>query len=212
MARCFLAALAALFLMEDPAGAAEPPGSPDVAKAQRTLAELCAHTACRTTPWRFTLRLSDGGTLESPVQPYPYLDDHGQLYIFPGETIGLAVQSDSSGIGYPELAEVSNPAGPVTLNTSRKATLTFSFFQMEGKPDMMLRVVNTTNATLRYDATLYLPAGNGVRSVRTSTCPVPQPQPGAPAFSGFEQWPQPILMLIVTNIRAVEKTASMACQ
>ena len=204
------------------AWAAEPSGGPDhpsaaeaQAKAAQDLAALCARVTCRKTPRQVTLRMRDNSSFQIGTRMLPYFDDKGILIIFPGETITLSYASDDAKLEHPVLSSVKDPAGPVALPPppSSSATVSFELEQMDGKPDMMLTVTNTTRSTVKFDAVMFAPdpASGNARGSRTTACPVLPPQANAPSFSDFEGWPQPVVMLIIGNIRALAPDAPRSC-
>lgn len=84
---------------------------------------------------------------------------------------------------------------------------------MDGKPDMMLTVTNTTRATVKFDTVMFVPdpASGNARGSRTTACPVLPPPGSTPSFSDFESWPQPVVMLLIGNIRALDPAAPHVC-
>jgi hypothetical protein len=55
------------------------------------------------------------------------------------------------------------------------------------------------------------PASGNARGSRTTACPVLPPQANSPSFSDIESWPQPAVMLIIGNIRALAPDAPRTC-
>lgn len=55
-------------------------------------------------------------------------------------------------------------------------------------------------------------AADGMRAVRTSSCPLLAPQSGEKSFSGIEHWPHPVMMLAIADIRILPKGAPYACE
>jgi hypothetical protein len=201
--------------------AAEPPGAADhaaaaeaQAKAAADLAALCARVTCRKIPRQVSLRMRDNSSFQIGTRMLPYFDDKGTLIIFPGESITLSYADDDAKLEHPVLSSVIDPAGPVELPPpASKANITFELKQMYGKPDMMLSVTNTTRATVKFDTVMFVPdpASGNARGSRTTACPVLPPPGSAPSFSDFENWPQPIVMLLIGNIRAQDPSAPRTC-
>jgi hypothetical protein len=217
---CWMAAIWGLGLSA--AWAAEPPGGVDhaaaveaQAKAAQDLAALCARVTCRTTPRNLSLRMRDISNFEIGTRMLPYFDDKGTLIIFPGETITLSYPGDDAKLEHPVLSSVSDPAGPVTPPPppSSSATVSFELEQMDGKADMMLTVTNKTRATVKFDTVMFMPdpASGNARGSRTTACPVLPPPGAAPSFSDLENWPQPVVMLLIGNIRALAADAPHTC-
>jgi hypothetical protein len=215
----FLSALAlGLMLPAMGARAAEPPAGGvarvDEAAAAKELAVLCARVTCRKTFRPMTLRMPDKSNFAITTRPLPYLDDKGTLILFAGESITLSYATDDEKLEHPVLSSVSDPLGPVELPPPvSKAAIRFDLEQMEGEAGMMLTVTNTTKATVKYDAVMFMPdpASGGARGGRTTACPVLPPQGGGDGFSAVENWPEPIVMLLVSNIRALADGAPSIC-
>jgi hypothetical protein len=204
------------------AWAAEPPPGPPSdhaaaaaaqAKAAQDLAALCARVTCRKNPRQVSLRMGDNSSFQIGTRMLPYFDDKGTLIIFPGETITLSYTGDDAKLEHPVLSSVIDPAGPVELPPSSGTTVSFRLEQMDGKSDMMLTTTNTTGAIVKFDTVMFVPdpASGNARGSRTTTCPVLPPQGVAPGFSGFENWPQPVVMLLIGNIRALDAAAPRTC-
>ena len=111
------------------------------------------------------------------------------------------------------MSSVIDPAGPVDLPPPTGVTLSFKLEQREGLPDMMLAITNTTKARIKFDTLMFVPdsATGGVHVAPTSACPLLPPQGNLTSFGGFEHWPHPIAMLVISNIRAVEASSSFVC-
>ena len=178
----------------------------------QALADTCAKVACRKQSRSITLRASGSNVARFPTQLFPYLDTKGQLIIYPGETITLALPQD--GKGAPALAKVADENGEVEIRplAGGEASLSFSFKQMDGKPDMLLTVTNSVAATFKYDTVMLAATPNGMRPSPTSTCPLLPPQGSAPSFSGLEHWPYPIALLLISNIRPLAAGDDKSCK
>ena len=223
MRKC-LSGMAVLIGLTSPAWAVDaPPGLPSdraaaaeaQAKADQELAALCAKVVCRKVPRRVTLRMLDKTSLETETRQVPYFDDKGSLAIFSGETISLSYASDDTRLEHPALSSVVDPAGGVELPSAAGVTISFKFEQMEGRPDMMLTLSNTTKARVKYDTVMFVPgsaANGGARVSHTSACPLLPPPGGVASFFGTEHWPHPIIMLLITGIRAQIASTSFVCE
>ncbi|HKU64962.1 MAG TPA: hypothetical protein VJQ06_07885 [Rhizomicrobium sp.] len=198
-----------------PAAQAAVQASPvDEAAAAKERAALCAKVTCRKASRPLSLRMPDKSNFVISTRPLPYFDDKGTLILFAGESVTLSYATDDERLEHPVLSSVSDPLGPVELPPpASKAAIRFDLQQMEGEAGMMLTVTNTTKTTVKYDAVMFMPdpAGGGARGGRTTACPVMPPQDRAASFSGFENWPQPIVMLLISNIRALAKDAPSIC-
>ncbi len=189
--------------------------APNSENAQdQTLMAACAKLPCRKAIRHFSLRSADGNSVEVSTTIAPYINDKGAIFIYPGEEIGVALTKQDEALGQPALATVTDPNGPVALEFPHPdaANLTFKFHEMDGKPDMLLTVDNRIDAVVKYDLVMYVAARDGYRGVRTSACGLMPPQGGQKSFMGFEHWPNPILMLAITNIRALPKGSAISCQ
>src|ERR1700761_491654 len=95
--------LGALFLAVIPAF-----GQPSGDAGAQTLKQVCAQVPCRSAN-TLTLRARDGRMGQVDIDPYPYLDPDGDVVIYAGETITLALAKDGS--GPPRLLKVVDPRG-----------------------------------------------------------------------------------------------------
>lgn len=221
MGKCMFWMAAVWGLGLSAAWAADPPGVPDhaaaaeaQAKAAQDLAALCARVTCRQTPRQLILRMPDNSSFQIGTRLLPYFDDKGTMILFPGETITLSYAGEDAKLEHPVLSSVSDPAGPVApLPPPSGSNVSFKLEQMDGKPDMMLTVINTTKATVKFDTVMFVPdpASGNARGSHTTACPVLPPQGNAPSFSDLENWPQPVVMLLIGNIRALDSSAPRTC-
>jgi len=202
-----------------PALAADPPANaPDpAADAQaraRQMAAMCAQVVCRKASRTITLHLADGGNYTLHTSPYPYLDQAGNVVLYPGETITLGFSKTGDELGKPVLVAVRDVDGAVDIGAAQPApamTLSFSLGQDVKKPDTTLIAASTVGAMLKYDARVSMVVQGGVRLVNSNTCPLMPPQGNAPSFSGFENWPQAIGMMVISNIRALPPGTPVRC-
>jgi hypothetical protein len=202
------------------AWAAEQPAPPperarvDEAAAAKELAEICAKLTCRKASRTMTLRMPDKTNFQITTRPLPYFDDKGQLILFAGESVTLSYAGGDEKLAHPAVSSVRDPLGPVELPAPLSdATITFDLKQMDGQPGMMMTVTNKTKTIIKYDAVMFVPdpASGGARGARTSACPVLPPQGTSTTFSAFENWPQPIVMLLISNIRVLPAGAPQVC-
>ena len=210
----FLASLclvAPAFAAPDAAGQTPDPET----SRQQALKEVCLKFDCRQSVRTLSLRMPDDKRLEASTDRYPYVDDKGVIIIYPGETIAVSLSGQGEALGPPALVSVTNPEGPVALRTAPKqpANLTFAFKEFaKDKSGMLLDVTNQIDAALEYDAAMMVWAGSGFRVVHTSVCRLMPPQPGLTEFHGFEQWAQPVVMLMISNIHGLPKNSPQRCQ
>ena len=209
--------VAAAQAAETPAGppSAQATAAEAQAKANQDLAAMCARVTCRKATRRFSLRMRDNTSLAGATRPLPYFDDRGNLILFAGESVTLSYASDDAKLEHPALLSVTDPAGPVEVPPPAfpGEKVSFRFEQMDGRADMLLTTTNTTKSIVKFDAVMFIPdpANGGARGSRTTACPVLPPQGSQPSFSGIENWPQPIVMLVIRNIRALDASAPRTC-
>jgi hypothetical protein len=191
----------------------------DPTRRAQDLAQACARSVCRTEAKRIRLRDTDGGEYEYPTELFPYADG-GSVSLFAGEAIELDFAADGSTVKDPrfvrvidrvDTANIRGYGGP-TMNTAQPAdpkkrqTMSLEFKQEEGKPDMTLVLRSDLGFTVKFDALIWIPTGNGVRVTRTSMCPL------FAGIGGFEVWPQPIIMIALVNFRVLKpETDAVAC-
>jgi hypothetical protein len=182
--------------------------------ADQALADTCAKTICRKTSRTLTLRADGGNIARFDTALLPYLDDKGDVILYPGETITLAISKNGNGIAPPTLLKVTDPDGAVNLGIlpASDSTLSFELRQNDENPGMRLIVTNVAPVQVKYDAVMFVPTQKGIQPMRTSSCPVLPPQLSAKSFSVFESWPQPITMLVISNIRAMAPGSGVACK
>ena len=216
--KCLIPALflAALSMGSQALAAPEAEAKPDADEARiQSLERICAKVACRKSVRTLSLRAAGGKEVEASTERYPYLDDHGSIVIYPGETISVALPGQDEGLGQPTLVAVTDPDGPVALSSAAAGPANLSF-QLEefgkDKPGMLLRIDNQINSALKYDLTMFVAAGDGFRAMHTSACTLLPPQSGLKSFGGFESWPHPIVMLVISNIHGLPKGTPQSCQ
>jgi hypothetical protein len=197
------------------------PGAPSDAVAAararaQVVAAMCAQVACRKASRAFNLQLADGGIYTLHTSPYPYLDSSGTVVLYPGETITLGISKNGNGLDPPVLISVRDPNGLVDLETPGpasipRATLTMSLVQDSAKPATSLVAASTMGAMLKYNVRVTMVANGGVHTITSNTCPLLPPQDSTPSFTGFENRPQPIGMMVISNIRVLPPGSPMAC-
>jgi hypothetical protein len=221
MRKCLpLAAVVLAFAAATPSFAQAPATPPaDRAAAEASFAEAlaaqCAKVACRKAVRPVILRMGDGSSFQIATRPLPYFDERGTLILFPGEAVALTFAEDDEKLEHPMMSAITDPVGPVELPAQEsKRIISFTFLQADGKPDMMLGVSNTTKAMLKYDMAGFLPdvVNNNAKGGHVSTCALPPPPDGANKPSlALEHWPQPMVMVMITNIRALLPGALRSC-
>ena len=120
----------------------------------------------------------------------PYVAEN-DVYLFAGENFGvnLSIKGD-------DVVEVTYQPD------SKRADVWFSFKQAKELPGgvgMMLIIQNKLKRRLYMDALMTVPGKKDI--LKTSIVPI---QAG---LSDFEEWPHPIVQLVVRNVRLSEKAA-----
>src|SRR3954469_16193457 len=187
---------------------ATPPADRAAAEASfaQALEAECAKVLCRKAVRSVVLRMGDGSSFQIATRPLPYFDEKGTLILFAGEAVALAFAEDDEKLEHPILSSVTDPLGPVELSAQdSKRIISFTFLQANGKPDMMLGVSNTTKAMLKYDTVGFQPdvVNSNARGGHIPTCALPPPDGGQTTSLALAHWPEPMVMVMVTNIRAL---------
>jgi hypothetical protein len=179
--------LITLFLAPATATPAPPAAAPDIER-------ICAQVTCRPAT-TVQIRLDGDRILELtfPKAPYYY---KGILGILPGETLYL--EADSVG------GQVKN-LHPVTSVKNKANTIIVKLEQLhDPKLDrhMLLTVTNPFSKTLRYQAAIL--GAQQDHPEATSACPV------GPGQQNFEHWPEPLVRVLIKDLRLVEPGSSEA--
>jgi len=137
----------------------------------------------------FTLRLhvDKEHFYEQKIEKIPFVHQ-GDVYLLKGDEFGLALEIKDNAI-------VSVKYQP----NLKKADVTLKFTQeimADGGGMMLLNIHNNTKVKLNADVLMTVAGQKGVQ--KTNILPVP------PSMSGFESWPDPIVQLVLRNIR-IEK-------
>jgi hypothetical protein len=178
----------------------------------------CQTLACRKAGDSI-VRLREGGSITLPRPPAPYFSG-SVLSLIPGETIVLGfTRTSEGGLSAPMLLQVTDASGAVDIGpdlfnqaaAAAETTLSFSLAQQDGKPDMMLTVVNKTHMMIKYDAFMYVPSTANVSGAGTSSCPLMPALSSGQGFVNFESWPHPIALLLIGRIRALTPDATAVC-
>lgn len=178
-----------------------PPPTP-VVHELTSLTEICGMVRCRMEERDVRLTAVDGGSFGYKTQPFPYADPGGNVIIYPGEA--LEVEIDPADVAHPKFVAVVPNA-----SVSAPGTLTLEFAQTPGQPYMTLMLNNAAGVSLRYDATMYVPAREGMRVVHSPSCPVMS------GMSNTESWTHPVVMLELSNFRvepAAGRSSTVVCQ
>jgi hypothetical protein len=174
-----------------------------------SLEQACARSVCRTEAKPMRLRTPEGTTITLMTERFPYADG-GRVSIFPGETFVVEFD-DARRVNQPRFVsltdKIDDKPGITLAPTGSKPTMSFELKQDADGPSMMLVTKSTLDAIVKFDATMYVPTGDGMRSEHTSTCPV------IAGGGSFETWPFPIGMLVLSNFRVLPKdTKNFTCE
>lgn len=92
------------------------------------------------------------------------------------------------------------------LKDEPPGTLILSYRQVEGRPDMELRIEHNLPTSLKYDAQMDRLGQRGSTGLQsTSTCPVQS------LITGLETWPYPIGVITLTNFRSIDMSNGFSC-
>jgi hypothetical protein len=92
------------------------------------------------------------------------------------------------------------------LKDEPPGTLIVSFGQVEGHPDMVLRVDHNLPSPLKYDATIDRLSSDGDRGFeKTTICPV------QPVLAGMETWPYPLGAATLSNFHFIQTDNGFNC-
>ncbi len=137
-------------------------------------------------PFAVKLHIDDEHYYEQNFQRVPYVAEN-EVYLFAGETFGISVTITNNW-----------PAQITYQRDAAKSDVEFRFTQ-EKSPDGFMMVLVTRNKLKRRlfcDALMTVP---GKREIcKTSVLPVD------PNLSSFEEWPHPIVQLVLWNFRFSE--------
>jgi hypothetical protein len=124
--------------------------------------------------------------LARKIDAVPYVPD-GDIYLFIGESFGI------------NFLVVGNHVTQVTYHPDlAKADVQFELTQekFNDKWGSMLVIQNKTNHVLRFDAMMTVPTDKNPHN--TSILPV------SAKLSNYESWPDPIVQLVLRNLRVTE--------
>lgn len=175
--------------------------------AARDLAAACARSVCRTEVRQLNLN-AENGRFELMTDLFPYADN-GMVSIFPGEAIVVEF-ADNRSLNNPRFlkvvdqVDIAGTPDPMAAAGTRP-TMSFEFKQEPGKPNMTLQIKSTVDVFVKFDAFMWLPTPDGIRTGPTSSCPV------IANGGNFETWPHPIAMLVLSNFR-IQPPNSFTCQ
>lgn len=194
----------------------------DPVQAMRDLEEACARSLCRTELVDIILQGPDDKIVQYRTSPVPYTDE-GTIAIYPGESFSVRISVEGKKVGPPVFVERFKgdpPVGPLghkpeaemkalqdTKSMPEEGMLYLTFKQEDNpRGGMSLVVTSRLPVTIKYDAVMFIPTADGPRPARTSSCPV------FSGASGFETWPQPLTMMLLTNIRVLDTGGNVACE
>ncbi|ESQ80419.1 hypothetical protein [Asticcacaulis sp. YBE204] len=192
--------------------------------------KLCATTTCRTGGIDIVLRVDEQSFTVIPVGRSPYIMEDGAILIYPGETIAIQYTVAEGKLTAPKVQTIYAPLYPMKLTKDDKVvangadktlppvirekekailppnTVLFSYGQVDGSRDMMLKIESGLPETLKFDLIMATVAkGGGYRFQPTSSCPVQK-------VPLYEHWPHPIGPIILKNARLLASNADMVCK
>jgi len=156
-----------------------------------SLDQYCETNDCRNN--RKVELLVESGLIEELLELYWPVVMENRVSLLPGDKV--YIEAEIVGGMVTNLNQVEEP-----IHEDR--TITFDFGQMEGEIGMMLSVQNPFNKPMKYHLDMIDFQGN---SHQTSSCAV------MASGGAFEHWPHAIPELIVSNIRAIDKSDSIEC-
>ena len=153
--------------------------------AQSAADKICAEVPCRPEQ-TVTLDIDAERYMEAPIGGTPYAYERS-ISLFPGDEFSVRARIEDG-----EIQSLSyEPDG-----SNGDDTIRVSFEQAKEFEDgigMRLIVTNPFDRHLRYEA--YIQTPEGEEYDYTSSCPV------NPGISTVEQWPYPIIHLVMTDVR-----------
>jgi hypothetical protein len=208
-------ASASAMAITDPAA---PPETEQQSRAEaqaQHIAEVCAKTTCRTETHEVRLKTADGAGYALKTQLFPYEDD-GTVILFPGEAVEFDLAADGMPMDVPHFVKVIDhvdtanvtgapPSEAEAKKPGARAKLSVEFRQEADKPDMMLVFRSDLHVALKYNAIILAPTKDGLKSGRTSSCPVKA------GLLSFEHWPFPIAMVVLSDFH-VALGDDLACK
>lgn len=183
-------ALLLLFLFA--AGCAEPvtdTGAPEPTPFDRE--KTCAALACRPDG-KIRLKDENGSELELPVLKTPYVHN-GVVSIVSGESYFVTGRIEAGRLVDLRYSE-SEPKA--------ENALSFEFEQTNN--GMTLIVRSSFPETVKYRAGIQLIGRTEIYD--TSTCPI------LPAATGYELWPQPIVLIMLADFRILPPGSPQICE
>lgn len=184
---------------------------------QQTIDDLvrqCVNLTCRTTARHFSLQTVDGKTVEGDTLPFPYVNDKGTVFVYPDETVSVALVRQGDKLAPPIFVTATDPRGTVASKQPNTAPANFSFQlrQLDKEHGMILVMTNRLDANVKLDLVMYVPVAGGMRGIHNSSCPMLAPQLLQQSFGGVEQWPHPVMMMAISNIHILPPGAPRVCE
>lgn len=157
-----------------------------------SMEEYCAKEQCRRN--KKVSFLTDTGPIDQTLEIYWPVVQGNQLSLLPGDKVYIEAEiKDGLITSLNQVSEITTP----------EKTLVFDFQQIDGKVDMMLSVKNPFSSFIKFSLNMIDFRG---QPHQTSSCPV------AAGGGVYEMWPHAIPELMVSNIRVLSETDSMACE
>jgi hypothetical protein len=143
-------------------------------------------------PFVLKLRIDKEHYYEQSFDRVPYVAEN-EVYLFAGETFGINLTVTEN-----QLSRITYERDPA------KADVALAFTQEESERGlrMLLVIQNRLKRRLSYDALMTRPEKKEI--YKTSVLPV------EPSLSNFEEWPHPIVQLVLKNFRFSEDGAKQS--
>jgi len=156
--------------------------------------QVCQQTKCRNP---LTVKVAQGeGYFEEQIPKAPYVYG-GQVSIVAGETLYISAKEDGGKlVGMAVVENVDQQEKAIALEFRQLA-------DHSGRP-MLLIVKNPYKKHLKYRGFIH-PAGKKA-FYSTSLCPV------IPGGRVFEEWPNPIIQLLLTDFHLVDEETRLICE
>jgi hypothetical protein len=177
----------------------------EAARRAKDLAGACASNPCRTETRDIRLNDINGGSYDFMTELLPYVDD-GAVSLYSGETVEIDFAADGKAMDRPRFVRTVEdkaapgappPADDAQPDQPARGAMRFQLKQTDGKADMTLEIKSDLGFIVKYDAVIFVPTPNGIKTMHTSSCPV------ISHGAGFETWPYPIMMIVLTDFRVL---------
>lgn len=196
------------------------------------LEKICAATGCRAGGYDAAVGVDKDRYTTVPVTHSPYLPDKESALVFPGETIAIRFSVDGDkpvpvsvtryAPRYPAMivksdaapvANADDAALPAMKGDSLSGTIppnllivSYGQFKPQGETGMVLTIESSLPHKLKLDAIIAEIAPGSYKQHYTSTCAI------QPKLTDFENWPNALGPIVLTNFRFLADDATMSCE